>query len=129
MHGQENVKCQKLCWFGNWGNNWLQKCFHCFGPRLWKNLVRLILGPFHSFKRSSYSADIQLSHSSHRIYSVQWLFVGFQQKWWESIAQSAWQLAVRGSNPGGVEIFRTCPDQPGGPTQPPVQWVPGLSRG
>jgi hypothetical protein len=31
-----------------------------------------------------------------------------------------------GSNPGGGEIFRTCPDRP---TQPPVQWVPGLSGG
>ena len=33
-----------------------------------------------------------------------------------------------GSNPGGDEIFR--PSTPVlGPTQPPVQWVPGLSRG
>ena len=32
------------------------------------------------------------------------------------------------SNPGGDEIF--CPSRPTlGPTQPPVQWVPGLSRG
>jgi len=32
------------------------------------------------------------------------------------------------SNPGGDEIFR--PSRPVlGPTQPPVQWVPGLSRG
>jgi len=33
-----------------------------------------------------------------------------------------------GSNPGGDEIFR--PSRPAlGATQPPIQWVPGLSRG
>jgi len=33
-----------------------------------------------------------------------------------------------GSNPGGDEIFR--PSRPVlGPNQPPVKWVPGLSRG
>ena len=32
-----------------------------------------------------------------------------------------------GSNPGEDEIFR--PSRPAlGPTQPPIQWVPGLSR-
>ena len=33
-----------------------------------------------------------------------------------------------GSNPGGDEIFRLSRPTLG-PTQPPVQWVPGLSRG
>jgi len=33
-----------------------------------------------------------------------------------------------GSSPGGDEIFR--PSRPPlGPTQPPVKWIPGLSRG
>ena len=34
----------------------------------------------------------------------------------------------QGSNSGRGEIFHTCPDRLR-PTQPPVQWVPGLSRG
>jgi len=33
-----------------------------------------------------------------------------------------------GSNPGGDEIFRLS-RLPLGPTQSPVKWVPGLSRG
>ena len=39
---------------------------------------------------------------------------------WAGIAQSVQRLAmgwtVRGSNPGGGQIFRTCPDRPWGPS-------------
>jgi hypothetical protein len=39
-----------------------------------------------------------------------------------------YRLDGLGSNPGGDEIFR--PSRPAlRPTQPPVIWVPGLSRG
>ena len=39
-----------------------------------------------------------------------------------------YRLDDLGSNPGEDEIFR--PFRPAlGPTQPPVQWVPGFSRG
>jgi hypothetical protein len=46
------------------------------------------------------------------------------------IAQSVERLAtgcmVRRSIFDGGKLFRTRPDRPWGPTQPPVQWVPGL---
>ena len=47
----------------------------------------------------------------------------------QSVQRLATGWTVRGSNPGGGEIFRTRPDRLLGPTHPPVQWALGLSRG
>jgi len=49
------------------------------------------------------------------------------------VRRLVWRLAtgwtVRGSSPGGGEVFRTRPARPRWPTQPPVHWVPALLPG
>ena len=55
---------------------------------------------------------------------------------WAGITQSAKRLAVvwtiRGSNPGGSEIFHTHPDRPWGPPSLVYQWYwvpfPGVKQ-
>jgi hypothetical protein len=54
---------------------------------------------------------------------------------WIAMAQLVFATGwtVRGSNPGGGEIFRTCPDQPWGPASLLYNWYrvsfPGVESG
>ena len=63
----------------------------------------------------------------------QFLYIILYNTMWSGSGSSVsiatdYRLAGPGSNPGGDEIFRSSGPNLG-PTQPPVQWVLGLSRG
>ena len=64
------------------------------------------------------ASGTQVSVYAHRNSSASFGSVG-AELWWAGIAQSVKRLAtgwtVRGSNPGGGEIFHTRPDRPWGP--------------
>ena len=61
-------------------------------------------------------------------YKLEFSFISFSGPCSSVGIATGYGLDGPGSNPGGDEIFR--PFRPAlGPTQPPVKWVPALSRG
>jgi len=65
----------------------------------------------------------------HEVNSTYWIYIYIYCGPGSSVGIAIdYGLDRLGSNPIGDEIFR--PSRPTlGPTQPPVKWVPGLSRG
>jgi len=60
-------------------------------------------------------------HQTEKKVKILWNFITSTEIWDDPLRAGR----SRGTNSGGGEIFRTRLDQPWGPTQPPVQWVPG----
>ena len=78
---------------------------------------------------SSTYFEPQGSSSGRRLYIQLWYFTFYMRRPGSSVGIATdYGLDGPWSNPGGDEIFR--PSRPVlGPTQPPVKWLPGLSRG
>jgi len=73
-----------------------------------------------TFTQFSYILSLSVNVKSVSVrYLRHFVNVSYTVRMWAGIAQSAYRLAtgwtVGGSNPGGGEIFRTCPDRPWGP--------------
>jgi len=91
---------------------------HCSLISLWtKNISSIEFGRSRCLVRLHSSLSIKLIRMRYRQNSGPGLrgrYCDYSTGW-----------AVRGSNPGGGEIFPTRPDRALGPTLLPVQWVPG----
>jgi hypothetical protein len=108
-HYYWNVKLsQCMSWLTSTtdGSKWSPSCLGHFTP--WKSGPNTLWSGGHRHPRAGtdVSDNIQIS-------------CFYQESRWDRIGQSIQQLAmgwtVWGSNPGGGEIFRTCPDWPWGP--------------
>ena len=81
------------------------------------------------FERWAYVKTGMNTRIPYKVFQIV-LLVGIGLEHRVGAVQSAQRLdtgwTVRGSNPGGGEIFRTYPDRLPGTTQPPVQWLPNI---
>jgi hypothetical protein len=90
-----------------------------------KDILRCcILGQCFSTSVLTYHYHDQNMYADHNVqkilitqllYSSLNLYVGLIHKLAQSVQRLTAGWKVRGSNPGGGEIFRTCPDRPWGP--------------
>jgi len=75
-----------------------------------------------SARKTEFHTDVTMT------YTAFWDMTHFNWLYIHICGPGGYGLDGPGSNPGGDEIF--CPSRPTlEPTQPPVKWVPGLSRG
>jgi hypothetical protein len=88
---------------------------------IWTKYVKMCMGFFYVVRTVNFGKKLYNDQRNAQVCYLLYLSIYFCLTCcgWAGIAQSVWRLAtgwrIRGSNPGGDEIFRTRPDRPWGP--------------
>ena len=96
----------------------------------WCHLRFSVLNTYRSEKYFELKVCSETKHTFHvqQLFSIR--LIAFKGRDSSVGIATHYGLDVPGGRiPVGGEIFHTRPYRPWGPTQPPVQWVPGLSQG